>query len=101
MESGHIAMGIESYMKDMDVTKNRAVREFTKLSSREWEICNEEMLRPSFYKSRDLLTRIFNFNRVAYVTFKDKENGYTQPLKTHILAMLVDAFEISQSFATN
>ncbi|XP_047973006.1 germacrene A synthase-like [Salvia hispanica] len=94
---GQLAIGIESYMKENDVTKEEAMAKFMELCTNAWRDTNEEMLRPSCYKSRDLLMLILNYDRVTYVTYKDKEDGYTQPekvLKPHILALLVDAFEV-------
>ncbi|KAL1535653.1 (-)-5-epieremophilene synthase STPS3-like [Salvia divinorum] len=96
-ERGEVAIGVESYMKENGVTKEEAMAKFMELSTNAWLDSNEEMLRPSCYESRDLLTRILNFDRVTYVAYKDKEDGYTQPekvLKPHIVAMLVDAFEV-------
>ena len=84
-------------MKENDVTKEEAMAKFMELCTNAWRDTNEEMLRPSCYKSRDLLMLILNYDRVTYVTYKDKEDGYTQPekvLKPHILALLVDAFEV-------
>ncbi|KAG6395260.1 hypothetical protein SASPL_145901 [Salvia splendens] len=94
---GQLAIGIESYMKDNGVTKEEAMAKFMELCTNAWIDSNEEMLRPSCYKSRDLLMRILNLNRITYVTYKDKEDGYTQPekvLKPHIVGMLVDAFDV-------
>lgn len=84
-------------MKDNGVTKEEAMAKFMELCTNAWIDNNEEMLRPSCYKSRDLLMHILNLNRVTYVAYKDKEDGYTQPekvLKPHIVGMLVDAFEV-------
>ncbi|KAL1535656.1 (-)-5-epieremophilene synthase STPS3-like [Salvia divinorum] len=94
---GQLAIGVESYMKENDVTKEEAMAKFMELCTDAWRDSNEEILRPSCYKSRDLLTLILNYDRVTYVTYKDKEDGYTQPekvLKPHIIALLVDAFEV-------
>ncbi|KAG6395261.1 hypothetical protein SASPL_145902 [Salvia splendens] len=95
MERGQLAIGVESYMKENGVTKEEVMTKFIELSTNAWIESNEEMLRPSCYKSWDLLTRIFNFDRVTDVTYKNNEDGYTQPkgLKPHIIALLVDAFE--------
>ncbi|XP_047955248.1 germacrene A synthase-like [Salvia hispanica] len=97
MKRGQLAIGIESYMKENGVTKEEAMAKFMELSLNAWKDSNEEMLRPSCYKSRELLTRILNFERVTYVTYKDKEDGYTHPekvVKPYITALLVDAFEV-------
>ncbi|KAG6395264.1 hypothetical protein SASPL_145905 [Salvia splendens] len=94
---GQLAIGVESYMKENGVTKEEAMAKFMELCTNAWRDSNEEMLRLSCYKSRDLLTHILNFDRVTYITYKDKEDGYTQPekvLKPLILALLVDAFEV-------
>lgn len=95
MDRGQLAIGVESYMKEYGVTKEEAMTKFIELSTNAWTETNEEMLRPSCYKSRVLLTRILNFDRVTDVTYKNNEDGYTQPkgLKPHIIALLVNAFE--------
>ncbi|KAL1535654.1 germacrene A synthase-like [Salvia divinorum] len=97
MERGQLAIGIESYMKENGLTKEEAMAKFMELSMNAWKDSNKEMLRLSCNKSRELLTRILNFERVTYVTYKDKEDGYTHPekvLKPYIVALLVDAFEV-------
>ncbi|KAG6393439.1 hypothetical protein SASPL_147680 [Salvia splendens] len=95
MERGQLAIGVESYMKENGVTKEEAMTKFIKLLTNAWTESNEEMLKPSCYKSWDLLTRILNFDRLTDVTYKNNEDGYTQPkgLKPHIIVLLVDAFE--------
>ncbi|XP_047937578.1 germacrene A synthase-like [Salvia hispanica] len=97
MERGQLAIGVESYVKENGVTKEEAMAKFMELAMNAWKDTNKEMLRPSCYKSRDLLTVILNFERLVDVTYKDKEDGYTHPekvLKPLIIDMFVDAFEV-------
>ncbi|XP_042030164.1 (-)-5-epieremophilene synthase STPS3-like [Salvia splendens] len=97
MERDQLAIGVESYIKDNGVTKEEAMAKFMELSTNAFLDTNEEMLRPTCYKSRDLLTFILNFERLTYVTYKDKEDGYTHSekgLKPLIVATLIDAFEV-------
>ena len=97
MERGQLAIGVESYVKENGVTKEEAMAKFMELAMNAWKDTNKEMLRPSCYKSRDLLTVILNFERLVDVTYKDKEDGYTHPekvLKPLIIDMFVDAFQV-------
>ena len=97
MGRGQLAIGVESYIKENGVTKNEEMAKFMELCANALKDSNEEMLRPSCYKSRDLVTCILNFSRTSFVTYKDKEDGFTQSemvLKPHIVALFVDAFEV-------
>ncbi|XP_057772197.1 germacrene A synthase-like [Salvia miltiorrhiza] len=96
-ERGQVATGIDCYMKENGVTKEEAIAKFWEMSRNAWKECNEECLRPSCYKSRDTLTRILNFGRVVEVSYKNNEDGYTNPekvLKPHIVGLLVNQFEV-------
>ncbi|XP_057772198.1 germacrene A synthase-like [Salvia miltiorrhiza] len=96
-ERGQVATGIDCYMRENGVTKEEAIAKFWEMSRNAWKECNEECLRPSCYKSRDILTRILNCGRLVDVTYKNNEDGYTNPekvLKPHIVGLLVDPFEV-------
>ncbi|KAI3459621.1 hypothetical protein Pfo_016284 [Paulownia fortunei] len=95
-ERGQIATGIECYMMENGVTKEEAVNKFFEIATNAWKDINEECLRPSSY-SRDVLMRILNLERIIDVTYKNNEDGYTQPekvLKPHIIALFVDPIKI-------
>ncbi|KAG6393444.1 hypothetical protein SASPL_147685 [Salvia splendens] len=97
MERGQLAIGVESYVKEYGVIKEEAMAKLMEIAMDAWKDTNKEMLRPSCYKSRDLLTVILNFERLVDVTYKDKEDGYTHPekvLKPLIVDMFVDAFQV-------
>lgn len=83
-------------MSDYGVTKEEAMSKFMEMASDAWKDANKESLRPSSYKSRDVLTRVVNFARLTDVTYKT-EDGYTHPekvLKPFIVAMLIDPFQL-------
>nr|QNC49793.1 terpene synthase 12a [Leucophyllum frutescens] len=95
-ERGQIATGIECYMRDNGVTKEVAMAKFFEIATNAWKDINEECLRP-FVHSRDVLMRILNLERVIDVTYKNNEDGYTQPekvLKPHIIALFVEPIKI-------
>nr|QNC49794.1 terpene synthase 12b [Leucophyllum frutescens] len=95
-ERGQIATGIECYMRDNGVTKEVAVDKFFEIATNAWKDINEECLRP-YAQSRDVLQRILNLERIIDVTYKNNEDGYTQPekvLKPHIIALFVDPIKI-------
>lgn len=83
-------------MKDYGVTKEEAVNKFFEIATNAWKDINEECLRPSSH-SRDVLMRILNLERIIDVTYKNNEDGYTQPervLKPHIVALFVNPIKI-------
>lgn len=95
-ERGQIATGIESYMIENGVTKEVVVDKFSKMATNAWKDVNEEFLRPTS-SSREILMRILNLARDIDVTYKGNEDGYTQPekvLKSHIIALFIDLFEV-------
>ncbi|KAL3838505.1 hypothetical protein ACJIZ3_023096 [Penstemon smallii] len=92
-ERGQIATGIECYMKEYGATKEETVNKFMEMVNDAWKDINEECLRPSTPDSRDVLMRILNLERIIDVTYKNNQDGYTQPekvLKPHIIALFVN-----------
>ncbi|KAL7124214.1 hypothetical protein ABFS83_14G033400 [Erythranthe nasuta] len=93
---GQIATGIESYMKEFGATKEEAMDNFFEIATNSWKDMNEECLKPSPHP-RSVLMRILNLERTVDVTYKNNEDGYTQPekvLKPHIVALFVDPIKI-------
>lgn len=84
-------------MSENGVTKEEAMAKFLEMSINGWKDSNEECLRPSCYKSRDILKVICNFQRLVDVTYKNNEDGYTHPeknMKPNIAALLVDPIHV-------
>ncbi|CAA3011497.1 vetispiradiene synthase 2-like [Olea europaea subsp. europaea] len=95
-ERGQIATGIESYMKENQVTKEVAVDKFFEMVTNAWKDINEEYMRPTS-SPREILMRILNLERIIDVTYKGNEDGYTQPqkvLKPHIISLFIDLVEV-------
>ncbi|CAA3011505.1 vetispiradiene synthase 2-like [Olea europaea subsp. europaea] len=95
-ERGQIATGIESYMKENQVTKEVAVDKFFEMVTNAWKDINEEYMRPTS-SPREILMRILNLERIIDVTYKGNEDGYTQPqkvLKPHITSLFIDPIEV-------
>nr|F6M8H7.1 RecName: Full=Probable sesquiterpene synthase; Short=SmSTPS [Santalum murrayanum]AEF32537.1 putative sesquiterpene synthase [Santalum murrayanum] len=90
-ERGHVASGIECYMKQYGVTEEEAHDEFRKRLVKAWKDINEECLRP-YRVPKPLLTRILNLTRVIDVIYKN-EDGYThvkKAMKDNIASLLID-----------
>ncbi|XP_059311810.1 vetispiradiene synthase 3 [Lycium ferocissimum] len=93
---GQIATGIECYMRDYDVSTEKAMEKFQEMAEIAWKDVNEGILRPTPVSTK-ILTRILNLARIIDVTYKHNQDGYTHPekvLKPHIIALLVDSIEI-------
>ncbi|KAL6558026.1 hypothetical protein OROMI_018376 [Orobanche minor] len=94
---GQVASGIECYMKEYGVTKEDAMSKFLEISTNAWKDSNEEYLRPSCCKYRDVMKKLLNFNRIIEVTYRNHEDGYTNPeklLKPLITALFVEPIEV-------
>lgn len=84
-------------MREYGVTKEEAMAKFWEISMNAWKDSNYEYLKPYGYESRGVLTQILNGIRMIDVTYKNNEDGYTQPekvLKPLIVALLVDPIEV-------
>ncbi|XP_051118238.1 germacrene A synthase-like isoform X2 [Andrographis paniculata] len=93
---GHSATGIGCYMHNKGVAVEEAIAKFYEMASNAWKDMNEELLKPTTH-SRDVLIRILNLARLVEVTYKDSQDGYTQPekvTKAHIMALFVDPVNI-------
>lgn len=78
------------------MTKEEAMNKFSEMAANAWKDTNEECLGLSS-NSRDVFMILLNFNRFIDVTYKNNEDGFTQPekvLKPHIIALLIDQIKI-------
>nr|AIO10965.1 TPS02 [Liquidambar formosana]AMD82310.1 trans-beta-guaiene synthase [Liquidambar formosana] len=94
-ERGHVASGVECYMKQYGASKQEVFDEFNKQVVNAWKDINEEFLRPTDVPF-PLLLRALNFARVMDVLYKDKD-GYTHVGKTtkdRIASLLIDPVAI-------
>uniref|UniRef100_A0A5B7AAS5 Uncharacterized protein n=1 Tax=Davidia involucrata TaxID=16924 RepID=A0A5B7AAS5_DAVIN len=88
---GHVASGIECYMKQHDLSKEEVVNEFYKRMESAWKDINKECLKPTSI-SLHLLMRVVNLTRVFDVVYK-YDDGYTHAegvLKDYIISMFID-----------
>ncbi|KAK3025307.1 hypothetical protein RJ639_044438 [Escallonia herrerae] len=93
---GQIATGIESYMKEHEVSKEEAMIEFMRRAEDAWKDLNKELMKPTSV-SEHLLMRMMNLARFIDVTYNHSEDGYTHSekiLKAHILELLVNPIDI-------
>nr|E3W208.1 RecName: Full=Sesquiterpene synthase; Short=SspiSesquiTPS [Santalum spicatum]ADO87006.1 sesquiterpene synthase [Santalum spicatum] len=90
-ERGHVASGIECYMKQYGVTEEEAHDKFHKRLVKAWKDINEGCLRP-YPVPKPLLMRILSLTRVIDVIYKN-EDWYThvkKPMKDKIASLLID-----------
>ncbi|XP_070031396.1 5-epi-aristolochene synthase-like isoform X3 [Nicotiana tomentosiformis] len=93
---GQIATGIECYMRDYGVSTEEAMTKFQEMVDAAWKDVNEGILRPTPV-SMELLYRILNIARIVDFTYKNNQDGYTNPekvLKPHIITLLVESIKI-------
>lgn len=94
-ERGHVATGVECYVKQYGISKKEAIDEFYKRIDDAWKDINEEFLRPTSV-SINLLMLVLNLTRIADVVYKNAD-GYTHPenvLKDHIINLFIDPIAI-------
>ncbi|XP_012855790.1 PREDICTED: vetispiradiene synthase 3-like [Erythranthe guttata] len=92
---GQVATGIDCYMKEHGVSKQVAIQCLQEIVEVRWKDLNEGILDNSV--SMEIRMRVFNWARVAEITYKRKQDGYTYPekgLKPHVVALLLQSFEI-------
>nr|Q49SP5.1 RecName: Full=Germacrene A synthase; AltName: Full=PatTpsCF2 [Pogostemon cablin]AAS86321.1 germacrene A synthase [Pogostemon cablin] len=96
-EKGQSATGIDCYMKEHGVSKEKAMQRFYEMSTNAWKDINEEGLSwPSSF-SRDIFVQLRNFSRMVDVTYGKNEDGYSKPekiLKPLIIALFVDQIKL-------
>ncbi|KAL6311211.1 hypothetical protein AAG906_000480 [Vitis piasezkii] len=88
---GHVASGIECYMKQCGVSEEQAYKEFHNQIVNAWMDINQECLKPTAVPM-PLLTRVLNLSRVMDVIYKEGD-GYThvgKVMKDNIGSVLID-----------
>ncbi|XP_010519474.1 PREDICTED: alpha-humulene/(-)-(E)-beta-caryophyllene synthase-like isoform X2 [Tarenaya hassleriana] len=90
----HVKTTIDCYMKQYDVSKEKAKEEIERIISESWKDMNQELMRP-YSAPYHLLQHILNLTRACEVTYKYHE-GYTQPhhLKDCIVALFAQQIPI-------
>ncbi|GMQ02951.1 hypothetical protein CsSME_00048955 [Camellia sinensis var. sinensis] len=93
-ERGHVATGLDYYMKQHGVSKQEATVELYKMIENAWRDINEEMLKPTAI-SMKLLIRVLNLSRISDVVYKYVD-GYTHPeiIKDHVISLFEDPIRI-------
>ncbi|CAH2035899.1 unnamed protein product [Thlaspi arvense] len=90
----HVATGIDCYMKQFGVSKERAVEAIETIVSNSWKDLNQELMRPHSCPF-PLLMRVLNLSRVIDVFYR-YQDAYTHPkfLKEHIKSLFIDNIPI-------
>lgn len=92
---GQVLTGIDCYKKEKGVTTQVAMEHFHEIAENAWKDLNEGMMDSRV--APEILMPFFNFSRIIDATYKHNQDGYTHPekvLKPHIIALLVDFFDI-------
>ena len=87
---GHVALGIECYMKQYGASEEEVYDEFQKQVVDAWRDINEEFLRPTVVPM-PLLMRVLNLSRVMDVIYTG-EDGYThvgKVMKNNVASLLI------------
>ena len=87
---GHVASGIECYMKQYGASEEEVYDEFQKQVVDAWRDINEEFLRPTVVPM-PLLMRVLNLSRVMDVIYTG-EDGYThvgKVMKNNVASLLI------------
>ena len=89
-----MATGIDCYMKQFGVSKERAAEEIFNIVSNAWKDLNQELMRPHSVNF-SLLMPILNLSRVIHVFYR-YQDAYTHPefLKEHVVSLLVENIPI-------
>nr|ANA91932.1 terpenoid synthase [Paeonia lactiflora] len=94
-ERGHVASGIECYMKQHGVSEEEVRTEFRKQVTIAWKVINQECFQSTVI-SKAVLIRVLNLARVIDVVYKD-DDGYTNAgitLKSYVSSLLIDHIAI-------
>ncbi|KAL5764775.1 hypothetical protein ACOSQ2_017369 [Xanthoceras sorbifolium] len=97
---GHVDSGVESYMKQHSISREKTVEAFNVMFENAWKDMNKECMKPTAV-SMQLLLRVVNIARLVEVTYKEVD-GYTNPmyLKDYITKLFIDRMPIYGSKTT-
>ncbi|KAK6138514.1 hypothetical protein DH2020_027743 [Rehmannia glutinosa] len=93
---GKLLTVVDCYMKHYGVSKQEALSKFVELIEDGWKNVNKEWVTSSSIP-KEMVEQLLNYVRVAEVTYKNKEDGYTYPekyLAPQIAAIFVDPIVI-------
>ncbi|KFK27691.1 hypothetical protein AALP_AA8G415900 [Arabis alpina] len=90
----HVATGIDCYMEQYGVSKEKAVEEIESIVLDAWKDMNQELMKPHSCPF-PLLMRILNLSRVIDVFYR-YQDAYTHPeaLKEHIVSLFIENIPI-------
>lgn len=94
---GHVASGVECYMKQYDVSEEVVSDKFRQEIANAWKDINKEFIRPTAIPTT-LLMRVLNLSRTMDLLHKGEDgytfvDGYThvgEAVKSYIKSVLID-----------
>ncbi|XP_047937667.1 gamma-cadinene synthase-like [Salvia hispanica] len=78
---GKMPTVVDCYMNDKGVSKQEAISEFVELVENGWKDVTAEWAKGGSSVPKEMVEQLLNYGRVAEVTYKSKEDGYTNPEK--------------------
>ncbi|KAL7105738.1 hypothetical protein ACP275_07G063500 [Erythranthe tilingii] len=94
---GKLLTVVDCYMKHHGVSKQEALSKFAELVENAWKDVNKEWATRNCSVPKEMVEQLLNYARVAEVTYKGSEDGYTYPetfLAPQIVALFVDPIVI-------
>ncbi|GFQ04033.1 gamma-cadinene synthase [Phtheirospermum japonicum] len=95
---GKLPTVVDCYMKEhAGVSKQEALAKFRELVENGWKDLNKEWVDSKSSIHKEMVQQLLNYARIAEVTYKNSEDGYTNPekfLAPQIAAAFVDPFII-------
>ena len=91
-ERGHVASGVECYMKQYGLSEEEVYKVFHKQVVRAWKDINEEYCLKPTAVPRPLLERVLNLSRVIDVIYKETDE-YThvgKEMKNNVESLFID-----------
>ena len=88
---------VDCYMRDHRVSKQEALSKFMELVEDGWKNVNMEWSARQTSIPKEMVEQLVNYGRIAEVTYKNGEDGYTNPekfLAPHIAALFIHPIPI-------
>ncbi|KAL0435391.1 UNVERIFIED_CONTAM: Gamma-cadinene synthase [Sesamum radiatum] len=96
-KEGQMLTAVDCYMKQHGVSKEETLNKFMELAEDGWKDLNTEWVTKTSTVPKDTVEQLLNYARVAEVTYKNCQDGYTNPekyLAPQIIALFVDPIAI-------
>ncbi|KAL2231064.1 UNVERIFIED_CONTAM: Gamma-cadinene synthase, partial [Sesamum indicum] len=96
-KDGQMLTAVDCYMKQYGISKEETLNKFMELAEDGWKDLNTEWVTKTSTVPKDTVEQLLNYARVAEVTYKNCQDGYTNPekfLAPQIIVVRVDPIAI-------